>query len=408
MTTTHLTMAVLLTALTATGYPTGGRDKQHASWDEMNVVAHGLLQLGQALKEHVDKSKVQMRELNAGLRSMNETLRNLEMERGTRLSEASGAKGKELSDRVERLEQRVEEVLGKPMPDSNSSDDTKVPLVQRMMAAQNRRIDQLMEKIKQQQDKLEKQSVHLQALQSKVGQKRMKSFRRRHDMMMQNEEKQKKGFAKDCHELFVQGQRKTGVYTIQPGNSKPFSVLCEMTQAGGWTVIQKRFDGSQSFDLAWNDYRRGFGSLTGEFWLGLAHIHTLARQGRYMLQVELSDSSRQSHVISSEFQLEGEEGQFSLHLGPDSDASLGGLFSAPGSSGLPFSTPDRDNDLSAEDNCAQKHSGGWWFSSCGDSNLNGEFPSSLGSSRSMFWTTSGAVSALRSTVMKIAPVSSKH
>lgn len=43
-----------------------------------------------------------------------------------------------------------------------------VVLSQRLMAAQNRRIDQLMEKIQQQQDKLEKQSVHLQALQSKV------------------------------------------------------------------------------------------------------------------------------------------------------------------------------------------------------------------------------------------------
>lgn len=39
---------------------------------------------------------------------------------------------------------------------------------QRLMAAQNRRIDELVEKIKQQQSKLEKQSVHLQALQSKV------------------------------------------------------------------------------------------------------------------------------------------------------------------------------------------------------------------------------------------------
>lgn len=39
---------------------------------------------------------------------------------------------------------------------------------QRLVAAQNRRIDQLVEKIKQQQDKLEKQSLHLKALQSKV------------------------------------------------------------------------------------------------------------------------------------------------------------------------------------------------------------------------------------------------
>lgn len=39
---------------------------------------------------------------------------------------------------------------------------------QRLVMAQNRRIDQLVDKIKQQQDKLEKQSMHLQVLQSKV------------------------------------------------------------------------------------------------------------------------------------------------------------------------------------------------------------------------------------------------
>lgn len=37
--------------------------------------------------------------------------------------------------------------------------------------SQNRRIDQLVDKIKQQQDKLEKQSVHLHALQRKVSRK---------------------------------------------------------------------------------------------------------------------------------------------------------------------------------------------------------------------------------------------
>lgn len=42
--------------------------------------------------------------------------------------------------------------------------------------AQNRRIDQLVEKIKQQQDKLEKQSLHLQALQVKVSGERKTSL----------------------------------------------------------------------------------------------------------------------------------------------------------------------------------------------------------------------------------------
>lgn len=43
-----------------------------------------------------------------------------------------------------------------------------VVVLQRLLSSQNRRIDQLVDKIKQQQDKLEKQSLHLQALQRKV------------------------------------------------------------------------------------------------------------------------------------------------------------------------------------------------------------------------------------------------
>lgn len=37
------------------------------------------------------------------------------------------------------------------------------------------------------------------------------------------------GLARDCHDLFVQGQRANGIYAIQPEGSQPFNVLCEMT-----------------------------------------------------------------------------------------------------------------------------------------------------------------------------------
>lgn len=32
----------------------------------------------------------------------------------------------------------------------------------------------------------------------------------------------------DCHELFLRGQTTSGVYTIQPKNSEPFNVFCEI------------------------------------------------------------------------------------------------------------------------------------------------------------------------------------
>ncbi|XP_044056033.1 angiopoietin-related protein 4-like, partial [Siniperca chuatsi] len=450
-------LILLLTILVhaAAGFPTDrralqGQDKR-VSWDDVNVVAHGLLQLGQGLKEHVDKTKAQMRDVNAKLKAFNGTVAELERKQQEQ-DEALKAKSKDVEERerlaaelseevkvkveevekqsedihsrMDRLEKKVDEVLTEPILDNNNSDHTGVPFIQRLVAAQNRRIDQLVEKIKQQQDKLEKQSLHLQALQSKVAHKRVKSHRRRdEETALRGEAGQSKntsGWARDCHDLFVQGQRTSGIYTIQPESSQPFKILCEMTSEGGWTVIQKRHDGSQNFNQLWESYKRGFGSLNGEFWLGLENIHSLSKQGQYVLQVELSDWAGQQQqpavVARYQFQLDGEEKKFTLHLQQESSSGVQEKIMKTGASGVPFSTADRDNDLAADINCAELLSGGWWFSSCGKSNLNGRFPrrpSLLRQQKSrrqeMFWTsTKGQNTSLRTTLLKIAPATIKQ
>ncbi|KAM9849113.1 angiopoietin-related protein 4-like isoform 3-T3 [Aulostomus maculatus] len=393
----------------AAGFPAdrrvlpGGREK-HASWDDVNVVAHGLLQLGQGLKEHVDKTKAQMRDVSAKLKAFNITMASLERKQQEQ-EEALRARGKEVEERekmaaemaeemrvkveevkkqakdiysrMDRLEGKVEEVIAEPILDSNYSDHTGIPFIQKMVAAQNKRIDQLVDKIRQQQDKLEKQSLHLQALQSKVSQKRVKSHRRR------DEETALRGEAKQSH----------------------------IKSEGGWTVIQKRLDGFQSFNQRWESYKSGFGSLNGEFWLGLENVHSLTNQGQYILQAELSDWVGHTQVTHYQVQLDGEEKKFALHLEQDSSSGVQEELIHTGASGIPFSTADRDNDFTVDVNCAELHSGGWWFSDCGTSNLNGKYPRrpSLQLRRQgMFWTTKGQNVSLKTTLLKIAPSTIKQ
>ena len=52
---------------------------------------------------------------------------------------------------------------------------------------------------------------------------------------------------KNRAELYKSAQRIRGVYTIDPDGSGAFDVFCDQTTAGGgWTVLQKRMDGSVS------------------------------------------------------------------------------------------------------------------------------------------------------------------
>ena len=50
----------------------------------------------------------------------------------------------------------------------------------------------------------------------------------------------------DCQEAYVLGCRRSGVYTIDPGCGKPFSVWCDMNNGGGWTVFQRCMMGQRT------------------------------------------------------------------------------------------------------------------------------------------------------------------
>ena len=123
---------------------------------------------------------------------------------------------------------------------------------------------------------------------------------------------------KNCAELYKSGQRISGVYTIHPDGSGAFDVFCDQTTAGGgWTVFQKRLDGSVDFYRGWDDYKRGFGNLNGEFWLGLDKIHRLTKHvQRSRLRVDLQDTTGKTAYAEYDFfGVASENSKYKLSLG---------------------------------------------------------------------------------------------
>ncbi|KAL9985566.1 hypothetical protein ACROYT_G007987 [Oculina patagonica] len=133
-------------------------------------------------------------------------------------------------------------------------------------------------------------------------------------------------------------------------------------------VFQKRLDGSVDFYRGWADYKRGFGNLNGEFWLGLDKINRLTKTVN-RLRVDLEDTKGNTAYAEYDmFAVTSERTKYQLSLGTYSGTAGDSLSKHRGQ---PFTTKDQDNDSHSK-NCASWFKGAWWYhSGCHTSNLNG-------------------------------------
>ncbi|XP_004452128.1 fibrinogen-like protein 1 [Dasypus novemcinctus] len=223
----------------------------------------------------------------------------------------------------------------------------------------------------------------------------------------------------DCSEIFNDGHKQSGFYKIKPLQSpEEFSVYCDMSDGGGWTVIQRRADGSENFYRGWDDYKNGFGNFAkknGEYWLGNKNLHLLTTQGDYALKIDLADFENNSRYAQySHFSVGDEKNSYVVNIGEYSGTagdSFAGSFDPEvqwwaSHQSMEFSTWDRDNDRYAG-NCAQEEQSGWWFNRCHSSNLNGRYyrgPYSADTDNGVVWYTwRGWWYSLKSVAMKIRP-----
>ncbi|XP_063997209.1 LOW QUALITY PROTEIN: tenascin-X-like, partial [Pogoniulus pusillus] len=177
---------------------------------------------------------------------------------------------------------------------------------------------------------------------------------------------------RDCREEQLNGPGPSRPSLIFLGGDpqRPLPVYCDMqTDGGGWLVFQRRQDGGTDFWRGWEDYARGFGNVSGEFWLGNEALHALTAQAPTELRVELRTRDEEAFARYRDFAVGGPEEHYRLRLGAYSGSAGDALSYHAGS---PFSTRDRD-PRGRPRPCAVAYTGAWWYRNCHYANLNGRY-----------------------------------
>jgi len=179
-------------------------------------------------------------------------------------------------------------------------------------------------------------------------------------------------FFPDCDELQLNGVNISGVYPIRLPDRRILNVWCDTTTAhGGWTVIQRRFDGSVNFERDWEDYSFGFGNVNTEYWIGNEILYKMTHYKNYTVRFDLWDwEDGYRYAEYDNFLVEGEKSQYMLHIGAYRGTAGDAMSSYHNKQ--KFSTPEEDNDRWFM-NCAQKDHAGWWYQACGQASLNGQY-----------------------------------
>ena len=205
--------------------------------------------------------------------------------------------------------------------------------------------------------------------------------------------------------MWKSGPTQSGVYSIDPDGKGSFNVYCDMrTDGGGWTVFQRRQDGSVDFYRGWNDYKSGFGNLRAEFWLGNDKIHRLTASRASSLRVELEDwNGVKVYAKYGGFNISDEQAQYRLEV--SSYSGTAGGDSLGYHNNMAFTTKDRDHDRHSTVNCAVFYTGAWWYRSCHSSNLNGKYLGSKRDDRGIRWSRFRDGLSLKFVEMKMRPSS---
>ena len=135
----------------------------------------------------------------------------------------------------------------------------------------------------------------------------------------------------------------------------PFPVFCTIDK---FIVVQRRrapFD--LSFNRTWNDYKNGFGDVSGEFWLGLEKLYRITNQPyvKYSILDMKLTSGASYYYECNNFYIAGEKELYKIVSIGTATANTARYFLIVGHR---FATRDKDVNLK----CGANYNGFWYHS----------------------------------------------
>lgn len=416
-----------------------------AMLDDVKILANGLLQLGHGLKDFVHKTKGQindifqklnifdqsfydlslrtneikeeekeLRRTTSKLQVKNEEVKNMSLELNSKLESLLEEKTA-LQHKVRALEEQLTNLIQNP---PGSQEHPEVTSLKSFVEQQDNSIRELLQSVEEQYKQLSQQHIQIQEIENqlrKTGiqeptENSLSSKPRAPRTTPPLHLKEAKNIEQDdlpadCSAIYNRGEQTSGIYTIRPSNSQVFNVYCDTQSGTPWTLIQHRKDGSQNFNETWENYKKGFGRLDGEFWLGLEKIYAIVQQSNYILRLELQDWKDSKHYAEYSFRLGNHETNYTLHV---AETAANIPEALPEHTDLMFST--WDHRAKGQLYCPESYSGGWWYSDiCGENNLNGKYNKPRAKSkaerrRGIYWRPQGGkVYCIKSSKMMLQP-----
>ena len=187
------------------------------------------------------------------------------------------------------------------------------------------------------------------------------------------------GIKNDNFKFSLSSQILSGVYNIANFCGQVAQGYCDAySDGGGWLVVQRRKDGSVSFDRGWTEYEEGFGELNREFWYGLRPLNCLTSQGQWELRIDLTHSNgTKTYLHYKKFAVGSASDKYPLQISQFTGIYPVDPFSAHPLNNMKFTTKDNAHGNSV--NCAINGDGGngngWWYNSCSLIYLNQKYSS---------------------------------